>query len=202
MRTCAACLILCAVAVSPALAQDTHFKVYGGGAYVAPLSDSNITVGTISDAIKAEKNIGWNAGVEGRFTKWFGLELDYVHATQDVVFGGQTIGSTDFTPLTASFNVHVVHTTIVDLYFGPSYSYVNWGNIAFNAAGQALFSSSGLGIESSSAWGVGMGLDIGIGKHFAVTGGLRYIDTDLDVQGGPSINVKPLLGRLGVAVRF
>jgi outer membrane protein W len=194
--------ILGAAAASPAFAQDTHFKLYGGAAYVAPTSDSNVTLGTITDALKAEKRVGWNFGVEGRITKWIGVELDYVRATQDVKFGGQTIGQTDFSPLTASLNIHVVHTKIVDLYLGPSYSYVNWGTIQLNAAGEGLLSTVGLGTESSRCWGAGLGLDIGIGKHFALTGGLRYLDTDLDIQGGQSVAVKPVVGRLGVAVRF
>ena len=45
-------------------------------------------------------------------------------------------------------------------------------------------------------------LDAGIGKHFAFTSGLRYLDTGLDIQGGQSVAVKPVVGRLGVAVRF
>ena len=196
------CSIIAALATSQAIAQENHVKIYGGAAYVAPMSDSDVTFGTVSDAVQAQQQIGWNFGLEGRFNDWFGIEIDYVNATQDVDFAGIDIGQTDFSPLTATFNIHVVHTTVVDFYFGPSYSYVNWGDIEFNQEGQALFSTNGLGTDSQNAWGVSLGLDIGLGKHFAFTGGLRYIDTDLELEGGPSIAVNPLVGRLGIALRF
>jgi hypothetical protein len=78
------------------------------------MSESDVNVGTISDAVQAQQHVGWNFGFEGRFNDWFGIEIDYVRATQDVDFGSQTIGTTDFSPLSATFNIHVVHTTVVD----------------------------------------------------------------------------------------
>ena len=189
-------------AASPAFAQDTHFKLYGGAAYVAPMSDSSVSVGAISEAVEAEQHVGWNFGVEGRLGKLIGIEIDYVDATQDVNFAGQTIGATEFSPLTATLNFHIVHTTVVDLYIGPSYSYVNWGDIELNQAGEGLFSTTGLETDSADAWGAALGLDIGLGKHFAFTAGLRYLDTDLDLAVGPSVAVDPLVARLGVALRF
>lgn len=198
----AASLMIGCAAALPAAAQDTHVKIYGGPAYVAPLSDSNVTFGTVTDAVKAEQHVGWNFGIEGRPTKLIGIEIDYVRANQDVQFGGQTIGDTDFSPLTATLNFHIVPTKYVDLYLGPSYSYVDWGDIRLNQTGQGLISTNGLGTESDSAWGAALGLDIGLGKHVAITGGIRYIDTNLGVEGGPKLSVDPLVGRLGVAVRF
>jgi hypothetical protein len=137
------CVLVSIVAVSPAVAQDTHIKFYGGAAYVAPLSESDVSVGSVTDAVKAEQHVGWNFGFEGRFNDWLGLEIDYDQANQDVDYGGQSIGTTDFSPLTASLNIHVVHTTIVDFYLGPSYSYVNWGDIEFNQAGALLHQRPG-----------------------------------------------------------
>jgi outer membrane protein W len=197
----AACAIV-VCAASSAFAQDTHIKLYGGAAYVAPMSDSDITVGSITDTVQAEQQVGWNFGFEGRIGKWIGLELDYINATEDIQFGGTTLGSTAFDPLTFSVNFHLVHSKIVDFYFGPSYAYVSWGNIELNQAGQAYFSTNGLETDSANAWGLGLGLDIGLGKHFAFTGGLRYLDVAVEVQGGQSAAVDPLIGRLGVAIRF
>src|SRR5690348_3166520 len=57
-----------------------HFKLYAGPAYVAPMSDSTVTLGTVTDTIKSEKHVGWNFGLEGRFNHLLGLELDYVNA--------------------------------------------------------------------------------------------------------------------------
>jgi hypothetical protein len=82
--------------------QETHFKIYGGPAYVAPMSDSDVTFGSVTETVEAEKQVGWNLGFEGRFNKWFGIEVDYVDANQDIDFGGTTIGDTNFSPLTAT----------------------------------------------------------------------------------------------------
>ena len=196
------CLAVAGIAGPSVLAQDTHFKVYGGAAYVAPMSDSDVTFGTVSDTVKAEKQVGWNLGVEGRFNNWFGVELDYVNATQNIKFGGTTIGDVNFSPLTATFDIHVVHTKIVDFYLGPSYSYVNWGDIKVNASSSGITGSSEIATDSSHGWGVGLGIDIGLGKHFAFQGGLKYLDVSLEPHGGSSVAVNPLVGRLGVALRF
>lgn len=195
-------LVAAVMATPPAAAQGTHVKIYGGAAYVAPLSESDVTVGSITEAVKNEQQVGWNFGIEGRLGKIFGIELDYVRADQDVKFAGTTIGKTNFSPLSLTANFHLIHSTIVDFYFGPSYSYVNWGDIKLNGSGQGLFTTTGLGTDSSNAWGVSTGLDIGLGKHFAFTAGLRYIDTPMKIQNGPDIKVNPLVARVGVGVRF
>jgi outer membrane protein W len=202
LATLAACLTAAALAAPAASAQDTHFKLYGGAAYVAPLSSEDVTVGSVTDAVQAEDQVGWNFGFEGRVIKLIGLELDYVNANQDISLGGTTIGSADFSPLTFSVNFHIVPTTIVDFYVGASYAYVSWGDIKLNQAGETFFSTTGLATDSVNAWGVSLGLDIGLGKHFAFTAGLRYLDLPLEVTSGESIAVNPLIGRLGVAIRF
>jgi len=192
-------------AIGPAAhaeAQDTHFKIYFGPAYVAPMSDSNVTFGSIDETIEAEDQIGWNVGIEGRFNPWIGLELDYVNANQDVSFAGSTIGDTTFSPLTATFDIHVVHTKVVDFYLGPSYSYVNWGDVHLNTNGGTVTGSSEIGTDSASCWGASLGLDIGIGKHFAIQGGLKYLDVNLELANGQEVSVDPLMARLGVAFRF
>lgn len=198
----AACITALGLAGPSAVAQDTYFKFYGGAAYVAPMSSEDVTVGSVTDAVQAEDQVGWNFGFEGRLIKLIGLELDYVNANQDIDLGGTSIGSADFSPLTFSVNFHIVPTTIVDFYIGASYAYVSWGDIELNQTGQTFFSTNGLQTESSNAWGASLGLDIGLGKHFAFTAGLRYLDLPLEVTSGQSIAVNPLIGRLGVAVRF
>jgi hypothetical protein len=195
-------LAVLGVCAPSALAQDTRFKLYAGPAYVAPMSDSDVTFGTVTDAVEAQEEVGWNFGAEFRWGRMMGLELDYVNATQDVSYGGATIGEADFSPLTATLNFHLIHTKVVDFYIGPSYSYINWGEIHLNANGGSLTGSSEIGTDSAQGWGASLGLDFGLGEHFAITGGLKYLNVDLEVQDGPSIAVNPLVARLGVAVRF
>lgn len=176
-------------------AQGTHVKIYAGPAYVAPMSDGDITINAIHDTIEAEKQVGWNLGVEFRPIEKIGIEADYVNATQDVRFGGGTIGDATFSPLTATLNFHLLSTRWVDLYLGPSYSYVNWGDIHLNGGGD-------IKTDKTHSWGASIGLDVGIGKRFAICGGLKYLDVDLRLNDGQRADVKPLVARLGAAVRF
>lgn len=198
----ACCLTIFGATAPSVFAQDTHFKFYGGPAYIAPLSDSNVSLGDVTDSIKAEKQVGWNLGFEARWGDVMGLEVDYVNSTQDVKFGGRTIGETDFSPLTATLNFHLIHTELVDFYFGPSYSFVNWGDIELNADGRNLIDNQDLGTDSARGWGASLGVDIGLGKNFAFTGGLKYLNVDLPLSNRPNIKFNPLVARLGVAVRF
>lgn len=181
-----------------------HFKFYVGPAYVAPMGEEDVTFGTTTDAIESAKHVGWNFGFEGRFNRLLGIELDYVNSNQDVDFGGTTIGDANFQPLTATLNFHLIPTSIVDLYIGPSYTYVNWGDVKLNVDGSSITGQSGeLRTDSTTGWGGSLGLDIGLGEHFAITMGVKYLDVDMDLPDtGQKIPVNPLLARLGVAVRF
>jgi outer membrane protein W len=208
------CVVILGLAGPAVLADDTpdaeehheefrtHFKIFAAAGYVAPMSDGPLTFATFEDNVELQKEVGWDFGIEGRFGKLIGIELDYLQAKQDVAFGGTTIGTTDFSPLTATLNFHLIHTKIVDFYIGPSYSYVNWGTIKLNADGEAFFSTQGLETDSSHGWGASAGLDIGLGKHFFLTGGLRYLNVALETNTGESSDVDPLIGRLGLGVRF
>jgi outer membrane protein W len=187
------------LAVSPLLAQDNSFKIYGGLAYVSPLSDENVDIDGVVDSLQASSEAGWNLGVEFRFNKLLGLELDGVHATQDIEFGGNTIADVDFTPLSATLDFHLIHTKVIDLYLGPTASYIIWGDINVK---DANFGDDN-GADNQFAWGALVGLDIGFGKTFAITLGVRWLDVDLKPDGSSdSVGVDPLISRLGVAFRF
>lgn len=180
-----------------------HFKIYVGPAYVAPMGEDDITFGSTTDAIKNQKHVGWNFGAEGRFGKLIGIELDYVNSNQDVEFAGSSIGDANFQPLTATLNFHLIPSKVFDLYVGPSYTYVNWGDVHLNVNGNSVTGQSGdLRTDSAKGWGASLGIDFGIGKYFAVTAGLKYLNVDMDLPGFGSSSVNPLVARLGVAGRF
>lgn len=186
------------VLAAPAQAQDVNFKVFGAAGYVSPLSDENVTIGSVTDSIQAASQAGWNVGFEWRMTKLLGLEFDYLNATHDIEFGDATIGETTFQPISATLNFHLVHTKVVDFYLGPTASYVDWGNIDRNDGGS-------IPIDGEFAYGGSIGLDIGLGKSFAIIGGVRYLVVDLtatDAGTVDSVAVNPLVSRLGVAFRW
>ena len=194
-------VIALAMAV-PAQAQDVKFKVFAAAASVSPLSDDNVTIGEVTDTIEASSQTGWDIGFEWRMSKLFGLEVDYLNATHDVDFGGTTIGETDFQPMSATLNFHLIHTKLIDFYLGPTVSYVNWGNIDLNEEGQDLTDELGIPTDSEVAYGASVGIDVGLGKSFAIVGGIRYLLVDLTPQDGDGVGVDPLIARVGVAFRF
>src|SRR5262249_21911989 len=121
---------------------------------VAPTSEDTISISSISESVKTSNEMGWNAGLEFR-GKVMGLQLDYTKATQDVDVSGVKLADVDFSPLSATLNFHLIHTQIFDFYFGPTYSYVNWGDLHLEGGGTAS-------TENENAWGASVGLDIGL----------------------------------------
>lgn len=197
-----ASLALAAAAFGPAFGQDTHVKIFAAASYVSPLSEEDVTINSVTQSVKNSSELGWDFGIEGRFNKWLGLEVDYIHVNQDVKYNGETIGNTTLAPLSATFDIHVVHTKIIDFYLGPTYSYVNWGDIRLNGPGSVFYGTDNLGTDSESAWGASLGLDIGLGSHVAIVTGLRYLRLDLTPQGGQGAKVDPLFARVGIGFRF
>ena len=195
-----ALVVLALVAASgTALAQDTHrFKIYGAMAYVSPLSEEDVDIGAISDSVEASSEAGWMFGFEWRWGKLFGLEIDYINSTQDIEFGGDTIAEVDFAPISASLNFHLIHGKYFDFYLAPTISYIYWGDI--EASGSTL--SGDIDTDTEFAYGAQVGLDIGIGETFLITGGIRWLSADLSPEDGDDIGVDPLISRLGVGLRF
>jgi outer membrane protein W len=188
--------------VAPSQAQEAKSKVFGGAAYVSPLSDESVTFGDVTDSIDAASQTGWDVGFEWRMTKRLGLEVDYLNATHDIEFGGTTIGEADLQPLSATLNFHLIRTRLIDLYLGPTFSYVNWGDVNLNEAGQDATDALGIPTKSETAYGASVGIDIGLGKTLAIVGGVRYLKLDLTPEDGDGVGVDPLITRVGVAIRF
>lgn len=196
-------IVLVMVAAAPAaIAQGTGLKVYGAAGYVSPLSQEDITIHDVTESVKASSQVGWDVGVEIRLGKRMGLDLDYLNSTNDVKFGGTVIGKADFSPLGATLNFHLVHTRLIDFYVGPTYAWVNWGNVELNSAGSgATGGATTIATKDQNAWGATVGLDVGLGKRLAVVGSIRYLDVSLETDQGEA-GVNPLISRLGIALRF
>ena len=183
-------LIIAALAIAPAQAQGNKYKAYVAFNYVTVTSDSVIDEETIA----ATDEAGWSLGFEWRLGKWGGLEFDYLNASHDVQVDDVTIADTVMKPLSASFNFHLLHSKVIDFYFGPTISYVMWDDITLNGGGT---------IPTDSEWGYGLqvGADFSIIKSVAIVTGQRYLS--LDVSGdGDSVGVNPLYAKVGVAFRW
>jgi len=188
-------VILALLAVVPANAQGNKFKVYAAFNYVSPTGSSDLTIDNAVERVEAADEAGWSIGFEWRLGKWAGLELDYLDVSYDIEGDGVKIGDTAMSPISGSFNFHLIHTKIIDFYFGPTVSYISWDDVTNLETGEKL--------STDSEWGYGLqvGLDISLFKSVAIVTGLRYQQVDLTVED-ESISVNPLYAKVGVAFRF
>jgi len=188
--------VVAAVGAAPAQAQGNKFKIYAAAVNVAPLGSEDIEVEDVIDSVEASSEVGWEIGFEWRFGKWAGLQLDYLQADHDVEFGGVPVATTGMAPLSASFNFHVIHSKYLDLYVGPTVSYVDWDNI------DDVDGEDSIGADSEFAYGAQVGLDISVAKSVAIVTGVRYTKLDITPDGEDGLSVDPLYAKAGIAFRW
>jgi outer membrane protein W len=193
-----AMLAIGSAVLAPSLAQAQDdgydFKMFAGGAYVSPLSDSSLS--GIADSVEASSEFGWEIGAEWKPSDRFGFELAYLDANHDVEADGTTIGDISFRPWNLSLNFHVVNRDAFNWYIGPTVSYIDWSEVELVGGGS-------LDVDSETAYGVSTGLAIGLGDTFAIQFGLRYIDASVDSAALPDeVDVDPLFTSVGFAFRF
>jgi hypothetical protein len=193
--------LLSLIASQAAFGGDTSFKIFGALSRVSPLSEGDASIGGIRDSLETADKFGWDLGLELRPGRVAGIELDYLKVTQDVKFGGTTIGEVDMSPLSASLNLHFIHTTFIDLYVAPTFSWINWGNVHLDSRGSGAAGASELSSDNETAWGASLGIDIGLGRNLALIGGLRWLNLDL-ATNGQGVPVNPLFSRVGLALRW
>jgi outer membrane protein W len=188
--------VAAALATTPASAQESgyDFKLFGGAAYVAPLSDSSLA--GLADTVEASTEYGWEIGGEWKPSDRFGLEMAYFDAEHDVEADGTVIGDIDLRPLTFTANFHLVNRNAFNWYVGPTVAYIDWSDVR-------LAGGASLPVDSETTYGVSTGVDIGIGETFAIQLGLRWLDASVESPVLPNdVGVDPLFTRIGVAFRF
>lgn len=174
--------------LSPAMAQGNNWKVFVAAGYVSPLDSSDVTVDDVKESVEAADQLGWDVGGEFR-SKWWGIELDYLGVTHDLESDGLKLDEVDLSLISATLNFHLIHTKIIDFYLGPTVSYADWGNIGDVSS------------DGETAYGVSVGADFALIKTIAIVAGLRYLQLDL-TSDGETLDVNPLISRVGVAFRF
>ena len=186
--------IVALIAISPASAQSNKFKVYLAYNYVSPNGSESVSEDGVTETLEAADEAGYSLGFEWRLGKWAGLEFDYLRSDHDIDLGGVTVAETTMNPLSASFNFHLVHTKVLDFYFGPTLSYVNWDDVE-TTDGETLSTDSEFG------YGAQVGLDISLIKSVAIVTGLRYTKLAISADG-EDVDVDPLFAKVGVAFRW
>ena len=171
-----------------------EFKMFVGGAYVEPLSDSALP--GIANEVEASSELGLEVGGEWRASNRFGLEVAYLDAQHDVEANGTPIGEIDLRPWNFSLNFHVVDRDAFNWYVGPTLSYIDWSDVT-------LTNGARLEVDSETTWGVSTGMLFGFGDTFGLEIGFRYLDAGVESPSLPDdVSVDPLFTRVGVSFRF
>ena len=197
-------LTLAAIAIfaaAPAMAQDHSFRIFVTANWVSPNGEDDITVGSVTDAVQGSDDFGYEAGFEWRATKILGIEGSYLIGSNDFEFEdtGEDLGNLDTQAVTAALNFHIIPTKIFDLWIAPVASWYQFGDFEIDDA----FGGGDAELDSDWGYGAQVGFDIGLGKTFAITGGVRYIK--IDVSSGDlsdSVAFDPIIARAGIAIRF
>jgi len=186
-------------AAAPAYAQEDVFKVFVTYDWISPLGDDDVTVGSVTDAVKGSDGAGYEAGFEWRLHKVVGIEGSYFKGSNDFDFGSTSVGSLDQRAITAALNFHIIPTKHFDLWIGPVVSWYKFDDFEV---------SPGTSLSLDNRWGYGaaLGIDIGITKGFAFTAGVRYTKVSLtssdNVVTFEDVAFDPVIARAGVAFRF
>lgn len=190
-------VVLCALAAAPALAGEAPYrgKLFAAVAYVSPLSETEQDFGGVVDSLETTEELGWEFGMAGRWSRLVGFEVSYLNATQDVDFGGATIGEVDFEPIAFTVEFHLVPSAYVDLWIGPTVAWVRWDDIQ-------LEDGTEIETDAEHAFGATVGMDISLGRRVALTAAVRYLDASTELEGFSDLEVDPLFARLGLAVKF
>jgi outer membrane protein W len=171
-----------------------EFKMFVGGAYVEPLSDSALP--GVANKVEASSELGLEIGGEWRASDRLGLEVAYLDAQHDVEANGSAIGEIDLRPWNFTLNFHVVDRDAFNWYVGPTLSYVDWSDVT-------LTNGARLGVDSQTTWGVSTGMLFGLGDTLGLEIGFRYLDASVDSPSLPDeVSVDPLFARVGVSFRF
>ena len=208
-----ALVAIVALAVPLANAADSKHKFSFFAGYAMPMSDysESETIGDVVEgiSIEADDAFGYGIGYEYRYSERmsFGASLSYwdhdVNATYsedgETLFDGK-IGGITAMPILFDLNFHFLDK--LDLYVGPTIGYVMWDDLSLD---DTDFEDAGeVPINDAFAYGVNVGLDIPLGENWAISGGLRYlfVDAEIDESDAPSVGIDPLLVTVGVGYKF
>jgi hypothetical protein len=190
-------VLIVAIAAVPAQAAqaDYKFKIFGGLSYVTPMADSEID----DVSFEADNELGYEIGAEWKPLNRLGFEVALVDVTNDVNANGIKVGEIGMQPWFITANFHIINSDRFAWYAGPTVAFVNWDDFEVDEA----FGGGSSSIESETTFGLSTGIDLGLGEHLAIIGGLRWIDSGAEESdSGETVDVNPLFARVALAWRF
>lgn len=152
---------------------------------------------------------GFGLGLEFRPAERFGVELGALFTSLDSNYfldlgedWGRSEDDLDFNAFTLGINFHPLAAGgRFDLFLGPFLGIGQYDDVELTALGRR----SKVEFDNDTLWGLQVGLDYSFseGSPWALTGGLKYIDTSADQKNGPaSFDLGGVLFGAGLAYRF
>ena len=184
------------------MALDEDHRAFVAASWVSPQSDREFDFGASSGTVEVAGGLGWSLGGEWRWTRLMGLEAAYRRVTHDIEFDGDAAGQTDVAAVDTSLLFHFLASDRVDLYGGPTISFMDWGDLDLDEDAAALTGEETLDIEGKSAWGLVAGADVGVSERLAVGFSLRWLNLEIDLGDLGEVGVFPFEARLGLGVRW
>jgi outer membrane protein W len=209
-----ALVAIVALAVPLANAADSKHKFSFFTGYAMPMSDWSETDDTgevvEKSTIEADDAMGYGFGYEYRHSPLLSFGASISNWSHDVnvtfVEDGETVfdgklGEVSWMPLLFDANFHLFKESKIDFYFGPTVGYAMWDDLEF--AGE-FDEGDSVPVSDQFIYGVNVGLDIGLGENWAISGGLRYLflDAEIDESGAPNVGVDPILVTIGIGYKF
>jgi len=181
-----ATLLLTLVAVlfaTPAMAQDQKYALRFGFLIVEPTGDSfDDTQGGIEIDFEwyFHPRVGFEAAIASSTNSSFDIE-------------GQQVSDLLFSTFTLGFNGHVIRSKKVDFALG-----ILAGSAAYRDLELEGLTTT-LQIARDTVIGAQAFVDMTVGRKWAVNVGLKYLDTQLDIEQGQKLDFNPVtLSVMGV----
>ena len=194
-------LLVCGALATPveAAGKGWHLRIFAAG--IDPDLDVMVPSENPDEIrVKGLSDLGFGASLEYQFNDRFGLELGAISGSPEVELSADIPGYGHLS-LTDSMSTQVIivdldfHLTpnsrAFDFYLGAGIANVGFGDLHYvDPDGDPLDISA----DGELTWSVKAGLDIALGKEsrWAAVGGIRYIDSDIELSnvdepdGGPA----------------
>jgi opacity protein-like surface antigen len=185
-----AVFVICGALAAPAEAGEPgwHLRVFAAG--FDPDLDEMVPAENPDEVrVQGATDLGFGASLEYQFSDRFGLEFGLFTASPDVEISAE-IPDYGLLVLTDSMsargmildvNLHLTpNSPSLDFFIGGGVASMNYGDLHYtDPDGDPL----DLGVGNDTSWTVKAGVDIALGKNsnWAAVGGLRYIDSEIEV---------------------
>lgn len=198
-----------------ASAQDDGWQLRIGGVWVDPTANF-LDLEIDGDRVEAgaDGDFGFGLALERRFSSRLGLEIGALTAEPDLGLAATLAGfqfsasdRVEFTAVTAGLNVHLTPGRAVDLYIGPLFAYVLYGDVSLNVQTPAGTLSQNFSSDDDFALGAQIGADFWFGESpWSLNLAAKYLDTSLEITDSDGevtdLGFEPLILSVGFGYRF